>query len=123
MMIEMPVLQDVPVTGPHAPETRVDDSQPVRWCRDKAFDQFHHDLTIALPTETWCAERTGRRLDLSFGPRQAVDGQVSQDCATNSPGRRTFEFPFAQSQAQATCQVWQELNGLHADPIAEGGPE
>src|SRR5258705_1725970 len=103
VMIEMPVLQDIPVTWPHPPETGMDHSKPVRRCRDEAFDQFDHDLPIALPTETWCAERARRRLDLPFRLWQAVDGQVSQDRSTNSPGRRTFDFPLAQSHTQATC--------------------
>jgi hypothetical protein len=95
VMIEMPVLQDIPVTWPHPPETGMDDSQPVRRRRDEAFDEFDHDLPIALPTETWSVERARRRLNLPFRPRQAVDGQVSQDRATNSPGRRTFDLPLA----------------------------
>ena len=67
VMIEVPVLQDIPITWPHPPETGIDD-------------------------------------------------QVSQDRATNTAWRRTFDFPFAQSHAQATCQVWKQLNGLHPTP-------
>jgi len=113
VMIEMPVLQDIPVAWPHPAETRMDDSQLVRRCRGEALDEFDHDLPIAFPTKTRRAERARRRLDFPFWPRQAVDGEVAQDRATDSTGRRAFEFPLAQSHPQATCQVGQELNGLH----------
>ncbi len=115
-MVEMPVLQHIPVTGPHPAETRMDDPQLVRRRRREAFDQFDHDLPIPFPTETWRVERARRRLNPSFRPRQTVDGQVAQDRATDSTGRRAFEFPLAQRHTQATCQVRQELNGLHPTP-------
>jgi hypothetical protein len=101
-MIEMPVLQDIPVPWRHPAETRMDDSQLVGRCRGETLNEFDHDLPIPFPTEAGRAEGARRGLDFPFWPWKAVDGKVSQDRATDSTGEFALEFPLAQSHTQAT---------------------
>jgi hypothetical protein len=86
VMIEVPVLEDIPVTRRHPAETWMDTPQFVGRRRGKALDELDHEGPIPFPTDTWCVERPWRRLDFPLRPWQAVDGQVSPDRATDSTG-------------------------------------
>jgi len=93
----MPVLKDIPVARPHAPEARMRISEPPRRCRSEALDQCRHDVSIPVPPEAGGAEGARRRLNLPFRPRQAMDGQVPQQRSANGPGRRRLQLPLPAS--------------------------
>ena len=112
----MPVLEDVPVARPHAPEARMRVGELHRRRRRESLDQLRHELSVLFPPETGCAEGAGRRLDLPLRPGQAIDGQIAQQRTANRSGRRRVQLPFAQGQAQTAGQMRQELRRLHAAP-------
>ena len=95
VMIEVPILQHVPVVRPHSAERGMDHAQAVRWCRGKTLNQIYQDFPVPIPTDTRRVECSGGRLDLPFRPREPVNRKVTPDCAAKSPGRQTLQLLFA----------------------------
>ena len=96
---------------------------PARWCRGKAFDQFHHDLTIAFPTET-------RRCRTH---RAALGSFLRATASGRWPGIARPRHEFAR-EANLRVSARPKPNAGHlpsvagaerapCDPIAEGAPE
>ena len=116
VVVEVPILEDVPVARPHAPEARMRVGKLHRRRRSEPLDQLRHELSVLLPPETGCAEGAGRRLDLPLRPGQAIDGLVPQQRTVNRSGRHPVQLPLAQGKTQTAGQTRQELLRLHTAP-------